>query len=72
MKLIFKSKLGMNLFIETGRVFIEDDIIDSSKWHSSYGGGLYLSYLEDTLVVSTYIAVSPDRVTFSFGFAMAY
>ena len=72
MKLLFKSKLGMNLFIETGRVFVEGNSQDSEKWHPSYGGGLWLSYLDDTVVVSTYVAVSPDCVTFSFGFSMAY
>jgi outer membrane protein assembly factor BamA len=72
MKVLLKSKFGINLFAETGRVFVEGDIQDSDKWHPSYGGGFWLSYLEDNIVVSTYIAVSPDRLTFSFGFAMAY
>jgi hypothetical protein len=72
MKILFKSKFGINLFAETGRVFVEGDIQDSDKWHPLYGGGFWLSYLEETVVVSMYIAVSPDRLTFSFGFAMAY
>ena len=72
MKVLFKSKFGINLFAETGRVFVEGEGQDSKKWHPSYGGGFWLSYLEDTVVVNTYIAVSPDRFTFSFGFAMAY
>jgi len=68
----FNSNFGINLFAETGRVFVEGDRQDSDKWHPSYGGGFWLSYLEDTVVVNTYVAVSPDRLTFSFGFAMAY
>jgi hypothetical protein len=72
MKVLLKSKFGINLFAETGRVFVEGDGQDSEKWHPSYGGGLWLSYLEETVVVNFYVAVSPDRITFSFGFAMAY
>ena len=72
LKLILKNKLGVNLFAETGRVFVEGDFEDSKRWHPSYGIGLWLSYLRDTIIVNTYVAVSPDRLTFSFGFAMAY
>ncbi len=72
MKVLFKTNFGINLFAETGRVFVEGDRLDSDKWHPSYGGGFWLSYLQETVVVNTYVAVSPDRFTFSFGFAMAY
>jgi len=72
LKLILKSKFGINLFAETGRVFVEGDFENSKQWHSSYGIGFWLSYLRDTVIVNTYAAVSPDRVTFSFGFSMAY
>ncbi len=72
MKVLFKSNFGINLFAETGRVFVDGHSQDSKKWHPSYGGGFWLSYLQETVVVNMYIAVSPDRFTFSFGFAMAY
>jgi hypothetical protein len=72
LKLILKNKFGVNLFAESGRVFVEGDFENSKRWHPSYGIGFWLSYLRDTIIVNTYIAVSPDRMTFSFGFAMAY
>ena len=72
LKLILKNKFGMSLFAETGRVFVEGDFENSKKWHPSYGIGFWLSYLRDTIIVNTYVAASPDRLTFSFGFAMAY
>jgi hypothetical protein len=71
-KLILKNKFGINIFTETGRVFVQGDSEDSKQWHPSYGVGFWLSYLHDTIIVSTYIANSPDRMTFSFGFSMAY
>jgi Omp85 superfamily domain len=72
MKVLFKTNFGINLFAEAGRVFVQGDNQDSKKWHPSYGAGLWLSYLENTVVITTYAAISPDRVTFNFGFSMAY
>ena len=58
LNLIFKSRIGINLFVETGRVFTENDI--SEKWHPSYGVGLWVAYLNSTLIGTTYLAFSPE------------
>lgn len=70
LNLILNSKLGINLFAETGRVFIEND--SSDKWHPSYGIGLWVAYFNSTLIGSTYIAFSPDRTTFYLGLGMGF
>jgi hypothetical protein len=70
LNLIFKSKVGINLFIETGRVFTEND--NSDKWHPSYGVGLWVAYLNSTLIGTTYVAFSPERTTFNMGFGMGF
>jgi len=70
LNLIFKSKIGVNLFVETGRVFIEND--SSDKWHPSYGIGLWVAYLNSTLIGTTYVAFSPERTTFNMGFGMGF
>jgi hypothetical protein len=68
--LIFKSKIGLNLFAETGRVYTEND--SSEKWHPSYGVGIWVSYLKSTIIGSTYVAFSPERTTFNLGLGMGF
>jgi len=68
--LILKSKLGINLFVETGRVFTENDA--SKKWHPSYGAGLWVAYLNSTIIGTTYIAFSPETTIFNLGFGMSF
>ena len=70
MNLLLKSKIGLNVFAETGRVFIEND--PSDKWHPSYGVGLWVAYLNSTIIGLTYVAFSPDRTTFNMGFGMDF
>ena len=64
-KIVLKGKLGLNLFAETGRVFATD--IPSTKWHPSYGGGLWLSYLQKQFIVSLTVAKSPENLLYYFG-----
>ena len=70
LKLILKSKLGINLFIETGRVFTTND--HSNKWHPSYGAGIWIDYFNSEFIPSAYVAFSPDRTTFAFGLGMGF
>ncbi len=70
LKLILKSKLGLLTFMESGRVFAVNE--SSKKWHSSYGIGAFLSYLNSSLVLNTYVAFSPDDTIFSFGFDLPF
>jgi len=57
-KIILKGRLGLLAFAETGRVFIDND--DSEKWHPSFGGGLWISYLNRALTFSFQIANSVE------------
>ncbi|HEY6626765.1 MAG TPA: BamA/TamA family outer membrane protein [Ignavibacteriaceae bacterium] len=70
LNLILKSKVGLNLFAETGRVFTEND--SSKLWHPSYGVGLWVSYLNSTIIGTTYVAFSPERTTFKLGLGMGF
>ena len=70
MKLILKSQVGVNVFAETGRVFTERG--DSKLWHPTFGGGIWIAYLQSTFIISTYIAVSPERTTFAFLLGMGF
>jgi hypothetical protein len=70
LNLIFKSRIGVNLFVETGRVFTVNDI--SEKWHPSYGVGLWVAYLNSTLIGTTYLAFSPETTILNLGFGMGF
>ncbi len=70
LNLILKSKVGLNLFAETGRVFTEND--SSKLWHPSYGVGLWVSYLNSTIIGTTYVAFSPERTTFNLGLGIGF
>ena len=70
LNLILRSKFGINAFVETGRVWVTGE--DSKKWHPSYGLGLWLNYLDGMFIISSYIATSPERTTFAFGFGMGF
>jgi hemolysin activation/secretion protein len=70
LKLILKSRLGINIFVEAGRVFTPND--SSNKWHPSYGAGLWIDYFNSKFIPSAYVAFSPDRTTFAFGLGMGF
>jgi hypothetical protein len=70
LNIILRSRVGINLFAETGRVFTENDTSD--RWHPSYGVGLWVSYLNSTIIGSTYVAFSPERTTFNLGLGMGF
>ena len=58
--IIIKGKLGMNLFSGLGRVFTRID--NSSKWHPSYGVGVWMSFLDKELNATASIAFSPETI----------
>ena len=70
LKFIFNNKTGLNLFAETGRVFAHNET--SEKWHPSYGGGFWVSYLQNELILSSYIAFSGESLNFNFGFGFGF
>lgn len=69
-KFIIRGKLGFQIFAETGRVFAQGQ--KSDKWHPSYGGGMWLSYLNSELVGSAYIAGSPEGLQYYLNFGFGF
>ncbi len=64
LKIIFPSRFGFNAFAESGRVFYEND--PSNKWHASYGGGLWLSFMNRFFTINGTIAKSEEDLQFYF------
>ncbi len=64
-KFIINGDFGIHGFAETGRVFT--DYGNSKIWHPSYGGGLWLSYLDRTLNLVGTLANSKESLLFYFG-----
>ncbi|MCB9207500.1 MAG: BamA/TamA family outer membrane protein [Ignavibacteriales bacterium] len=64
-KLIINGDLGFHTFAETGRVFTEDN--NSNLWHPSFGGGLWLSYLQRKFNIVTTVAKSKESFLIYFG-----
>jgi len=59
---IIPGELGFSLFGETGRVFLKGE--DSKRWHYSYGGGVWMSYLARMFNAGCDIGHSKDGFTF--------
>ena len=64
-KFIINGDFGFHAFAETGRVFTDNS--NSKIWHPSYGGGLWLSYLNRTFNIVTTLANSKESLLFYFG-----
>ncbi|MBT8383859.1 MAG: BamA/TamA family outer membrane protein, partial [Ignavibacteria bacterium] len=60
--LLIPSKLGMNLFTDTGRVFLSGE--SSNRWHTSFGGGFWVSIHERAINFSLNFAKSPETFRF--------
>ncbi len=68
--ILLKSKLGINLFAETGRVFILDT--PSKQWHRSYGFGVWSAYFDWKIIGAAYLAFSPEKTSIGVGFGMGF
>jgi hypothetical protein len=60
--LLIPFKLGMNLFTDTGRVFLSGE--SSNRWHTSFGGGFWISIYERAINFSLNFAKSPETFRF--------
>ncbi len=49
-RVIFPARFGFTAAVETGRVFYKDE--DSKIWHPSFGGGLWISFLNRLFTVN--------------------
>jgi hypothetical protein len=69
-QLLLPSRMGVFGLADVGRVFLEGESSDS--WHSAFGGGVSLSYLERAYTFSVAVASGEERagvyVQAGFGF----
>jgi hypothetical protein len=66
---LFPSRLGVLAFAESGRVWQRGE--QSSRWHVSFGGGLWLAPVSDDFTISANVAASGEGLRFDLigGFA---
>ena len=64
-RIIINGDFGFHAFAETGRVFAESKY--SKLWHPSFGGGLWLSYLDREFNFVVTLAKSEESYLFYFG-----
>jgi hypothetical protein len=57
-KIVIPAKVGISFFAESGRVFFAGE--SSNKWHPSFGGGAWISYLDRALTLNITVAFSPE------------
>jgi len=62
LKFIIRGKFGIHLFANSGRVFAKKE--DSKKWHSSYGGGVWMSFLDRTFNIIFTTAYSNEKIIY--------
>jgi hypothetical protein len=66
--LILPGEFGIYGFVDTGRVFLKGE--SSDKWHTGYGGGIWVAPVMRQFTMSLAVAGSDEgpRVYFRFGF----
>ena len=68
--LVLPADVGVFGLADAGRVFVEGE--SSDKWHSAFGGGLWLAYLDRANTISAAVAAGEERtgvyVQAGFGF----
>ena len=69
-KLLIDGDFGLHGFAETGRVFTATD--NSNIWHPSFGGGLWISYLDRSFNIVTTLAKSEETLLIYFGFGFNF
>lgn len=59
-KLIVPGELGLFVAADAGRVYYADDTEDADKWHSSIGGGVWISFLRRAQTLSVAVINGDD------------
>ncbi|MCH8326617.1 MAG: BamA/TamA family outer membrane protein, partial [Bacteroidetes bacterium] len=62
LNIIIPGRIGFHTFSEIGRVFQEN--ISSDKWHPTYGGGIWISFLDRAFTTSFTIGRSTERTSY--------
>ncbi|MCH8942627.1 MAG: BamA/TamA family outer membrane protein [Bacteroidetes bacterium] len=62
LNIIIPGRFGLHAFTEIGRVFQEN--IFSDKWHPTYGGGFWLSFIDRAFTTSFSIGKSTEITSF--------
>jgi hypothetical protein len=70
LKFIIIGDFGFLAFAETGRVYTKNT--DSKRWHPSFGGGFWMSFLQRTVNLSFTLATSPETTAFYFGTSLMF
>jgi len=66
--LLIPGMLGVSLFGGAGKVFVEGET--SKRWHSSYGGSVWITYLNRMFNVGLTVAKSDEGYKYFFGTAL--
>ena len=64
LRIIIPGILGISLHTGTGRVFFNDRAGESDKWHGFWGGGLWVSYLQNSLMINVIVSHSVEGTPF--------
>jgi outer membrane protein assembly factor BamA len=59
---LVKGKLGINLFLDNGRVWIPEE--DSDRWHVGYGGGVWIVPFQRISFTANYGVSKEDQVLY--------
>ena len=57
--LVLPADIGVFGLADAGRVFLEGE--SSDKWHSAFGGGVWLAYLDRANTISAAVAAGEER-----------
>jgi hypothetical protein len=68
--LILPGEWGFFGFVDTGRVFLQGE--ESDKWHTGYGGGIWISPPFRQFTISLAVAGSDEGTRIYFGFGFGY
>ncbi len=70
-KIIFPGRFGIHGFVESGRVY-DDTYENSKKWHPSFGGGIWMTFIDNSISLSLSLAKSSELMPFYFTFGMGF
>jgi hypothetical protein len=69
-KLIFPTDFGLFGFVESGRVYLDNE--ESRRWHSSFGGGLWIAPVYREYTISASVGFSDESLRFDVAAGFAF